>query len=132
MSGTRPSLAWTAFLVIAFGIVGLTGLFATVATPLPLERALLRDAALDEALQAPDAAAAVAALRDRLGESAEAIAHGRGDFGTRIQVERAAMRDRFLAEADATASRLRLLITIVTLAAAGFGAVIVNGLARGK
>ena len=36
---------WFAFLAMTFVVVGLTGVFATFATPLPLYRALSRDAA---------------------------------------------------------------------------------------
>ena len=128
---SKTSPTWIAFLAISFGIVGMIGLFATVAAPLPLERAMLRDAALDDALKAastPNPAEALAALQDRLGDSAEAISKGQGDLPTRIQTERAAMRAHFTAEADATASRLRLLIIVVTLTAAGFGVLILAGL----
>src|ERR1700751_4703717 len=60
-----------AFLAMTFAILGLLGLFATVVTPIPLERALARDAALDEAAAAargPNPQAAIEALRPRLGE----------------------------------------------------------------
>jgi hypothetical protein len=128
---SKTSPTWIAFLVTAFGIVGMIGLFATVAAPLPLERALLRDAALDDALKAAatqNPTEALAALQDRLGDSADAIAQGPGDLPTRIQAERAHMRAQFTAEAEATASRLRLLIIVVTLTAAGFGVLILAGL----
>jgi hypothetical protein len=121
----RRSAAALAFLAMAFVIVGLAGIFASFAAPLPLHRALLRDAALDaasEAARAPDPQAALAALAPRLGDSAAALAVGDpGKLPERIQAERTAMRARFLAEADVLGLRLRVLIGVLTLAAGGFG-----------
>jgi len=121
----RRSAAALAFLAMAFVIVGLAGIFASFAAPLPLHRALLRDAALDaaiEAANAPDPQAALAALVPRLGDSAAALSAGEPDkLPERIQAERTAMRARFLAEADALGLRLRVLIGVLTLAAGGFG-----------
>jgi hypothetical protein len=120
---------WTAFLAITFLIVGLTGLFATFSAPLPLERALARDAALDDALAAlkqPEPAAAIEALRPRLAESADAILPFGGDMATRIGAERAAMRSRLQVEADVTAERLRWMICVITLMCAFFGAAILS------
>lgn len=120
---------WTAFLAMAFIVVGLAGMFASYAAPLPLERAMAREAALDSALQAthaPDPAAAIEALRDRLGDSADALLPVGGDMPARIAAERLAMRTRLSAEAGAEASRLRLLIGIVTLMGAAFGAAVLH------
>jgi hypothetical protein len=119
-----PNATTMGFLAVAFAVVGLTGLFSTYAAPLPLERALARDAALDAALQAargPDPAAAIEALRPRLAESADALLPIAGDLADKIARERAAMHARLLAEADATETRLRWLICIVTAMAAAFG-----------
>jgi hypothetical protein len=130
----KPDPTWFAFLAMAFLVVGLTGLFASYAAPLPLARALARDAALDaaqEALAAPDPAAALEALRPRLGDSAAALLPAGGDMPARIAAERRAMHARLEAEADATASRLRMLIMVVTVMAGAFGAVIL-GAARGR
>jgi hypothetical protein len=116
---------WMGFLAMTFAVVGMTGLFATFSAPLPLERALSRDAALDDALAAsrrPDAAAAIEALRPRLAESADAILPVGGDMDARIGAERAAMRGRLQIEADVTAARLRWMICIITLMGAAFGA----------
>ena len=41
-----------AFVAMAFAIVGLIGIFATYAAPLPLERAVARETALDAVLAA--------------------------------------------------------------------------------
>ena len=129
----RTNYAWMAFVAMAVGIVGLVGVFATYAAPLPLERALARDAALDEALAAagrPDEAARLQALRPRLGDSADPIEQGSGLLAQRIERERASMRERFAAEAQAVASRLRLMIVVVTAMGAGFAAAVAGGIGR--
>jgi len=124
-----PSFAAIAFLVMAFAAVGLVGLLATYAAPIPLERALARETALDAAAAAargPQPSAALDALRLRLGESAEAILPIGPDIEAKIARERTAMRERYLADADATATRLRWLVLIVTVMAAAFGAVVLR------
>jgi hypothetical protein len=125
----RPSPTWIAFLAMAFAIVGLTGIFATYGAPLPLQRALARDATLDAAAAAahgPDPAAALDALRDRLGDSADAILPLGANFDEKITRERVAMHARFLADEAATAAQLRMLIIVVTVMGAVFGAVLLN------
>ena len=129
----ETSYTWMAFVAMTFVVVGLMGLFATYAAPLPLERALARDAALDEALAAsgtPDERTRLDALRSALGESGPAIAQGEGPLLARIQRERAVTRRAFLAEAEALANRLRLMIVIVTVVCGGFACAIVGGLSR--
>ena len=126
---SSPSATWIAFLVMAFAVVGLTGLFATFGAPLPLQRAMARDAALDEALVAshrPDAQAAIEALRPRLDDSARLLLPVSGDMDARIAQARADMRAELGAEADATARRLRFMIGIVTAMAAVFGVAVMN------
>lgn len=126
---TGPDPTWAAFLAMAFVVVGLAGLFASYAVPLPLERALARDATLDAALAAsrgPDPAAALAALRDDLGDSADVVLAPGGDLAARIGAERIAMRTRLRAEADAVARRTRWLLGIVTLMGAAFGVAILH------
>ncbi len=126
--------AWIGFLAAAFVVVGLTGLFATFAAPLPLERALGREQALDAAMVAahgPDPLAALQALRDRLDDSADAVvpkpgAPVPGDIDARIAAERTAMRTRLLADSQATSERLRWLICIVTIMSAVFGAAVMH------
>jgi hypothetical protein len=120
---------WMAGLAMAFVIVGLTGLFASFATPLPLERALAREAALDDALTAAkgaDAAAAIEALRPRLDDSAAALLPVGGDMAARIAAERIAMRARFQLEADTVVTRLRWLICVITVMAAAFGIAVLH------
>ncbi len=126
-----PRYAMAGFLVMAFAIVGLVGLMATTIAPLPLERAVAREAVLDQALAAARAgdAAALEALRPRLDDSAAAVLprpDGRvsaGEIEARIAAERVAMRARLLEDAAATSLRLRVMLGMVTLMAAAFGAV---------
>jgi hypothetical protein len=122
------------FAGLAVGVVGLTGIFATYATPLPLERAMAREAALDAALMAAnssDPKAALAALSPVLGDSAAALADApAADFTARIWAERKAMRARFAAEAAQVATTLRYLVAVVTLTGGLFVVLIVGGLAK--
>ncbi len=122
---------WIGFLAMAFVVVGLAGIFGTYAAQLPLQRELARQATLDQAAALaaqPDQTAALDALRPALGDSAAAIldAKGPGDLGRRIAAERVAVRAQFSAEADDDALRLRILIAVVTLAGALFGAAVVS------
>ena len=124
---------WLGFLATAIAVVGLIGLFATVAAPLPLRRALAREAVLDEALQAarsPNPSGALEVLRPRLDDSAAALLPYAPDVEGRIVVERQAMRARLLAEADAIAVRLRWLVCIVTLMSVAFAAAVLRGASR--
>jgi hypothetical protein len=128
-----PNATSMGFMAMAFAVVGLTGLLASFAAPLPLERAMARDVALDavlEAAQAPDPAAAVAALRPRLAESAEAVLPLGGDLAGRVARERAAMHARLQSEAAATGTSLRWLISIVTVMGAAFGVALLGMSAR--
>jgi len=124
-----------AFAALAVGVVGLAGVFATYAAPLPLQRAMAREALLDAALAAadsPDPQAAMAALAPRLGDSAEALAGAPAGLAERVTKERLAMRTRLDAEAGALAAQLRLLIVVITVMGAIFVAVIVGGFSRGR
>jgi hypothetical protein len=118
---------WMAFLAMCFGVVGLVGVFASYATPLPLERALARDAALDAAAvvaTGPDPQAAITAMKPQLGRSADALLPVGADLPARIVRERAAMRARFLEQESATGRQVRLMIGVVTVMAAVFGVAI--------
>ncbi len=109
---------------MAFVIVGLAGIFGTYAAPVPLGRALVREAALDQVLlaaSAPDEASRLAALRPVLGDSADAVLSGPGTLPERVARERARIRAAFERQAAGLAMRLRLLIGVVTLAAGLFG-----------
>ena len=126
---------WMVFAALAVGVVGLTGVFATYATPLPLQRAMAREAALDAALAAarsPDPQGAMAALAPRLGDSASALAGAPAGLPDRVEKERLDMRARFGAQAGALAEQLRLLIVVITVMGALFVALVIGGFSRGR
>ena len=102
---------------------------------LPLQREIAREAALDAALstaQSPDPQSAMAALADRLGDSASALAGAPAGLADRVAKERLAMRARFAAEAGGLAAQLRLLIIVITVMGALFVALVVGGFSSGR
>ena len=124
---------WIAFLAMAFAAVGLIGLFATYAGPLPLQRALAREATLDAAQAAAHATnpkAALEALRPALDDSADAVLPWGPGIDQRIAAERVAMRARFGAESAALATRLRWLVCLVTVMAGAFGIAVLHASRR--
>jgi hypothetical protein len=126
--------AWTGFLVMAFVVVGLMGGIATYAAQIPFERALARDAALNQVLAAsksPDAAARLAALRPALGDSADRVLGGPGEITVKVETERARMLVAFGDDARDTGMRLRLVLAIFTAAGAFFGAAVLGIVRRG-
>lgn len=126
-SSNRAGL--TGFLLSAFLIVGMTGLFAIYAIPIPYERALHKEALLDQAAQAadaPDAATRLPALRSQLGDMADSVLVGPGTPKERIIRARADILMEMEEEVDQISLRLRWLVVIATLAAAGFGAAILG------
>ena len=117
------------FLAMCFAIVGLVGLFGTFATPVPLARAISRETALDDAQVAMHSAnpqAGLDALKDRLDDSAAAFTPLPANPDSAVAAERVAMRSRLMADSVATASRMRLMIGIVTVMAAAFGSAIIG------
>lgn len=130
----KPSNAYTAmgFMAMCFAVVGLVGLFASFAVPLPLARAMAREVTLDEALVALHSTAPQAgldALKDRLASSAAAFTPLPTNPDAAVAAERIAMRARLRAQSDAVASRMQLMIGVVTVMAAVFGAATI-GFAR--
>lgn len=119
------------FLAATFVIVGLAGLFASVAAPIPLQRAMARDAVLDQALATDGSKAALEPLRDQLDDSAAMVIDGAGPIAARVNAARAEMRVELLHDSDVLAARLRMLVIVITLVAALFGAAIL-GAGRGK
>jgi hypothetical protein len=131
----RNGATWTAFLVMAFAVVGLVGAFATYAAQIPFERALARSAALDQAValsHQPDAPARLQALRDALGDSADKVLQGPGDIETRAAAERIRMLDAFGHEAEDIGTRLRIVIAVFAAGAALFGAAVLGIVQRSR
>ena len=83
---------WVGFLAACFVVLGLAGVFATFAVPLPYERALAR-------------------------------------LGATASTDAAALRDA-AAEAQGIAVRLRLLLGVLTVMCALFGAVVIRAAQR--
>ncbi len=125
---SRAIGSWTAFLVMAFAIVGLLGAFATFAAQIPLQRALARDSALDQALAASRSgdSARLATLHDALGDSADQLDPPPGYTADRVAAERIRMRNAFQAEALDVGFRLRIVIAAFTAAGALFGAFVLG------
>lgn len=115
-----PNYAMMGFLAATIAIVGMLGVMATYITPLPLERAMAREAVLDQLLA--DNGADYNELAPRLGDSAAAVKPG-PDLAARIAAERVAMRARLQAESNYTAGRLQLMLVVCSLGAILFGAV---------
>lgn len=119
----RPSGGAIGFLAMAFVIVGLAGIFASYAAPVPLARAFRKEAALDQVLAAagkPDEAAEFARLRPVLGTAASVL-KGPGTLEARVAAERARLMADVTAEQASVGARLRLLIIVATIAAGLFG-----------
>jgi len=74
----------------------------------------------------PNPSVALEELKPRLDDSAAALFPLPADPDAAIAAERVAMRKRFLAEAAGTASRMQLMIAVVTVMAAVFGAAIMG------
>jgi len=127
LSPNRPSNqgAWTGFLIVAFGALGLVGAFGTFAAQLPFDRAVARNATLDKVLaasHAPDPAQAEDALRSLLGDSADQVLGGPGTLESRVQAERARMMAELHTEAQIYGFRFRCYLAVFTIMAAVFGA----------
>ncbi len=128
----RNNAPWVAFLLCCFAVVGLMGLFASYAAPLPYQRAELRDAVLDRALQAGDDKPALEPLRDALDDSAAIVIDGPGPLPVRVAAARAAMHEEMRRDAAAIGSRLRLELAVVTVVAALFGSAMLVAAARAR
>lgn len=112
---------WTAFLLMLFAVVGLCGLFASYANSIPLERALARSAALDQVLDAPDAAARER-LRPVLDTLAASVLDGAGPLAVRVGAARKVVADEQEREAASIGYRTRLMLGVVTVIAGALGA----------
>jgi hypothetical protein len=127
--------AWNGFLITAFAVVGLVGAMGIYAAQIPFERALARNATLDQALAIsgePDAAAKLQALRPALDDSADHILSGPGDMATRITAERARMFAAFDQDAHDIGLRLRVVLAVFTAAGALFGVIVLSIVRRAR
>jgi len=121
--------AWTGFLIVAFGVLGLVGAFGTYAAQLPFDRAVARSATLDKVLaaaHAPNPEAAGAALRPLLDDSADHVLSGPGTLDARVEAERTRMLNELHDEARIYGFRLRCYLAVITVMAATFGALVMS------
>jgi hypothetical protein len=128
-SGRSDAGTWTAFLVIAFGVVGLVGAFSTYAAQIPFDRAMVRLHAIDQAVaaaQAPDSADREAALKPFLDDSADRLLSGAGTMESRAAAERRRVLEDFHSQSADYGLRLRVVIAAFTGAAALFAALILS------
>lgn len=116
---------------MTFVVVGMTGLFASFAAPIPLQRAMARDAVLDQALATDGSKAALEPLREQLDDSAPVVIDGTGAIAARVIAARAAMRSELLHESEVVGARLRLMLIVITIVAAVFGAALL-GAGKGR
>ena len=140
---TREIGSWTAFLMMAFAVVGLLAAFATYAAQIPLDRELARETALDQALAAERAGDQARITRGgpagggplgptRLGLAARGHRPDKiGSTEASLQAERVRMRAAFQAEADDVGFRLRIVIAAFTVTGALFGAFVLAIVRRG-
>ncbi len=133
----QGGLAWTAFLAMAFAVVGMTGVVATYAAQIPLQRALLHEALLDRVLaagQAPDPARALSALRPEvaeiLGDQAAPVLDGTGPLPDRVAQARARLQASFGSEAADVGFRLRIVICVFAAVGMLFGAMVLSVVRR--
>ncbi len=122
--------AWSGFLVMAFIILGLCGLFATYAAQLPYQREVFAESKLDAARGAPDAPALLDRLRETLGDDGAGAFPAGGDVGQRIETARHVLRRHFQDQAADIALRLRIVIAVFTAGSALFGLMVVSILRR--
>jgi hypothetical protein len=127
---SKPVGTLVGFLICCFLVVGLSGLFAVFALPIPLERAASRDAVLDDVLLAADQPNALAALRPKLDTAADAVLTGPGTLTERVAKARVAMHAQMALEEGEFSRRMIWLIGMITLCAGGFGAMLLVLAAR--
>ncbi len=135
------SRAWGGFLVMAFVILGLCGLFATYAAQLPYQRELFAENKLDAMTTAPDAADRLDRLRDTLGDDGAGAFPATGGSQSpssqspssqvqRIETARHVLRKHFQDQAADIALRLRIVIAVFTGGSALFGIMVLSILRR--
>ena len=110
---------WIAFLLVCFLLTGMVGLFASYGPSIPLERALHRITAVDEASAGGTLDAA--ALTLALGKAADDVLTGPGDVSARLARARAAIIADAEEDQAGVGARTRLMIFVVTGLAAALG-----------
>ncbi|WP_298281456.1 hypothetical protein [Acidocella sp.] len=130
-NGAKPSgarrfpVARAGFLACAFLIPGLIGTFATYSIPLPAIDEAAQASALEGLLSAPTPAALQArltALPAKLDPDTYAlIATSTQPLPARVAAAKANMRREVIAEARASAYRVRLMVITMTILGALFG-----------
>ena len=120
MPSPKLDSAWYGFMVVAFAVVGLAGIFGTYASQIPYERGEAAEQVLDRAAAARTPAD-LAAMKDDLGDNTGILARPGLPPADRIAAARAATRARAAREAAAVARGLRLDIGLLTLGSALFG-----------
>ena len=128
----RPQAAWTAFLLMCFALVGLTGMFASYAVTIPLDRTLARTAVRDGVLaegQQPDPTRQ-ATLRMMLGpEVGPRVLDGPGDLFDRVAAQREVVLQEGTQEERSVVLWVRRVVAGVTVMA-GLGGRGIMGWAR--
>lgn len=126
--------ALAGFLAMCFAVVGFTGVLAGHVGQLPLERAVAREAVLDQvvALARAGDQAGLAGLKPLLGDSAAVLAAPAERIEAAVAAERVAMRARQMAEAQAIGLRLRVMMGLVTLLGGAFGVAMLLAASRGS
>ena len=121
----RPQATWTAFLLMCFALVGLTGMFASYAVVIPPDRTIARLSVLDGVLaeaRRPDAARQ-ATLRMMLGpDVGPRVLDGPGDLFDRVAVQRQVVLQEGERESRSVTYRIRVLVAVVTAVAGLVGA----------
>ena len=121
---------WIAFLLVCFLLTGMVGLFASYGPSIPLERALHRITAVDDASAGGTLDAA--ALRLALGKAADDVLTGPGDVPARLARARAAIIADAEEDQAGVGARTRLMIFVVTGLAAALGTGILLLVSRQK
>ena len=121
----RPNATWTAFLLMCFALVGLTGMFASYAVIIPPDRTLARLGVLDQVLAAarqPDAPKRLDALRPMLGPVVgPQVMDGPGDLFDRVAAQRQTVLNEGERETNSVVYRIRVLVAVVTAMSAFVG-----------
>ncbi|WP_026440512.1 hypothetical protein [Acidocella facilis] len=120
----KVSASRIGFMLCCFLFPGLIGSFASFSIPAPLVDVIHQQAALDAVLAAPTPAAqqaALASLPQAVDEETAAIAtQGSAPLPARIAAATTHMRQHALAQARASAYRIRLMVITMTVLGAIF------------